>query len=264
MLRTSFRAITLLATALLLASALTAQAAPTTITVRVMALNGKFLGTTMGGAHVVLRDADTGRILASGFTSGSTGDTKHIMETPHERRYTYSTEGSAAFTAVLDIDRPTRVEVTATGPTANRGSANTVSSTQWVLPGKDITGGDAWLLELRGFSVQVMSPATHIKLHLLPMNHHTVTVHVEANITLMCGCPLAPGTLWDSDDYEIVATVTRDGAPFGRYPMAYARTLSRFATDLTLHDPGVYGVTVTAYDPATGNTGLGMTTFIVK
>ncbi|HHQ49242.1 MAG TPA: hypothetical protein ENK19_10230, partial [Acidobacteria bacterium] len=223
--RISLRKVLILASILFLGTALAAQAVPTTITVRVMALNGKFLGTTMGGARIVLRDADTGRILASGLTSGSTGDTEHIMETPHERRFTYSTEGSASFTAVIDIDRPTRVEVTATGPMANRGAANTVSSTQWVLPGKDITGGDGWLLELRGFSVQVMAPATHIKLHLLPMNHNTVTVHVEANITLMCGCPLGPGTLWDSDGYEIVATVTRDGKPFGRYPMTYARAL---------------------------------------
>ncbi|NOZ94712.1 MAG: hypothetical protein GXP47_08245, partial [Acidobacteria bacterium] len=156
---------TLLAIAILvLGASLTAQATPTTITVRVMAMNGKFLGTTMGGARVILRDADTGRLLASGLTSGSTGDTEHIMKTPHQRTFTYSTEGSAAFTAVIDIDRPTRVEVTATGPMANRGAANTVSSTQWVLPGKDVTGGDGWLLELRGFSVQVMAPATHIKL----------------------------------------------------------------------------------------------------
>ncbi len=253
-----------LAAAMIFGASLAAQAVPTTITVRVMALSGKFLGTTMGGARVTLRDADTGRLLASGLTTGSTGDTEHIMKTPHGRHYAYSTEGAAAFTAVIDIDRPTRVEVAATGPMANRGAANTASSTQWVLPGKDITGGDAWLLELRGFSVQVMAPAAHVKLPLLPMTGNEVNIHVEANITLMCGCPLGPGTLWDSDTYEIVATVTRNGKPFGVFPMAYARKLSRFATDLTVHDRGIYGVTVSAYDPATGNTGIGMTTFIVK
>jgi len=252
------------AATLILATAFTAGATPTTITIRVMALTGKFLGTSMGGALVTIRDADTGRLLASGLTSGSTGDTGHIMKTSHNRDFTYSTEGAAAFTAVIDIERPTRIEVTATGPMANRASANTVSSTQWVLPGKDITGGDAWLLELRGFAVQVVAPATHIKLPLLPMNGNKVEVHVEANITLMCGCPLAPGTLWDSDGYEIVATVSRDGEPYGVFPMKYARQLSHFATDLTVQGKGTYVVTVSAYEPATGNTGVGMTTFIVK
>lgn len=36
---------------------------------------------------------------------------------------------------------------------AQQQSMNFVSSTQWVLPSKHITGGDAWMLELPGFAV---------------------------------------------------------------------------------------------------------------
>ncbi len=60
-----------------------ALAEPTEITIRVLSKDGKFVGTSMGGARVILRDADTGEILAQGVTAGGTGDTARIM---HARR----------------------------------------------------------------------------------------------------------------------------------------------------------------------------------
>ncbi len=253
------------ALAILLAGfAAAASATPTTITVKVLARGAKFIGSSMGGAMVTLRDADTGELLASGVTSGKTGDTEHIMKSEHPRNRVLSTEGSAAFTAVLDLDRPRRIQVTAYGPLANRASANTVSSTQWVLPGRDITAGDAWLLEMPGFAVQVLAPSTHVKLPLRRSQGNTVHVQVEANITMMCGCPLVPGDLWDSDTYEIRALVTRGGELVADLPMEYAGRASHFAAGLDVHERGTYLVTVTVFDPATGNTGVGTTTFLVK
>lgn len=241
-----------------------AEAVPTTITVRVLAKGAKFIGSSMGGALVTVRDADTGELLASGVTAGKTGDTERIMKERHGRNRVLSSEGTAAFTAVLDLERPRRLEVTAYGPLANRASANTVSSTQWVLPGKDITGGDAWVLEMPGFAVQVLAPSTHVKLPLRRSQGNMVPIHIEANVTMMCGCPLAPGTLWDSDAYEIRAVVTRDGETVADLPLSYARRASHFAADLEVRERGTYQVTVTVYDPATGNAGLGMTSFLVK
>ncbi len=240
-----------------------AAATPTTITVKVLARGAKFIGTSMGGALVTIRDADTGELLASGVTSGKTGDTERIMKQQHPRNRVLSTEGTAAFTAVLDLDRPRRLQVTATGPLANRASANTVSSTRWVLPGRDITAGDAWLLEMPGFAVQVLSPPTHVKLPLRRSTGNTVPIHIEANITMMCGCPLVPGDLWDASTYEIRASVTRNGEPFTELPMTWTGTASHFAADLEVHERGTYVVTVSVFDPATGNTGVGTTTFLV-
>ena len=130
-------------------------ATPTHITVHVIAKGAKFIGTTMGGVQITIRDADTGELLAKGVTEGGTGDTKRIMagEKP------LSTESAAKFDATIDIDQPRRIEVTAFGPLARRNTANTVSSTQWVVPGKDITGGDGWLLEMPGFFVDIQNPA---------------------------------------------------------------------------------------------------------
>ena len=53
---------------------------PTSITVRAKAVDAKFIGSSMGGAMIVIKDALTDSIMASGKTRGSTGDTKLIMK----------------------------------------------------------------------------------------------------------------------------------------------------------------------------------------
>ena len=60
-------------------------AAETRVMVRARTKDAKFIGTSMGGALVVIRKADTGEVLASGLTSGGTGDTRRIMNDPHVR-----------------------------------------------------------------------------------------------------------------------------------------------------------------------------------
>lgn len=58
-----------------LALAPAGYAEPTEIIVRVLARGGKFIGTSMGGAEVVVRDAASGQVLARGTTEGGTGAT---------------------------------------------------------------------------------------------------------------------------------------------------------------------------------------------
>jgi hypothetical protein len=53
----------LLTLALLIVPAI-AAAEPTDVTVRVLAKDSKFVGTSMGGMRIILRDAQTGEILA--------------------------------------------------------------------------------------------------------------------------------------------------------------------------------------------------------
>lgn len=233
-------------------------AEPTAIEVRVLSKGAKFVGTSMGGAHVVVRDADTGEILAQGATAGSTGDTGRIMRQAQPHHAPVSTEDAAVFRTTLDLEAPRRLEVTATGPGAQRQAANTASSTMWVVPGKDVTGGDGWLLELPGFAVDVLAPASHRV--LAP---GTARVPLRANVTLMCGCPVEAGGLWDADGYQVRAIVLRGGARLRELPLAYAGETSRFEAELAIDGPGAYEVIVYAYDPASGNTGLDRTTFIV-
>jgi len=154
--------IRLLAIVLLaLVAAAPAAADETPITVRVLSMDAKFIGDGTGGARVTIRDADTGELLAEGVTQGSTGDTERLMRTPRERGATLATPGSAAYEAVLDLDRPTRVEITAYGPLAQLQSAVSASTTRWVLPGKGLAAGNGVLLELAGFAVDVLAPPAH-------------------------------------------------------------------------------------------------------
>lgn len=236
-------------------------AVSTEVTVRVISKDAKFVGTSMGGVLVTLRDADTGRLLAEGLTAGGTGDTQKIMVDAHKRGAVLSTPDAAAFTATLDLDRPTLLEVTAFGPQGQRQSANRVSITQWVVPGKHLNGGDGLLLELPGLVVDVLAPAAHSTHAGLPK-----TLDIAANVTMMCGCPLTPGGLWDSNKFEVRGLVRRDGQLVDSlgFALGYAGTASQFAGQLTVDQPGTYEVTVYAYDAASGNTGLDRVTFMVR
>lgn len=242
-----------------LALAVPAGAEPTGITVRVLSRDAKFIGTSMGGVGVTLRDADTGRVLARGVTEGGTGDTGRIMREPHRRGVALSTPGTAGFSATLDLDAPTRIEVVAEGPARPAGAAGRVTATQWVVPGRHLTGGDGWLLVMPGFAVAVVDPPTDVALGGAPK-----AVALAVDVTMMCGCPIQPKGLWDADRYEVRARIRRDGAPAGEVPLAYAGVTNRFAGTLTVDRPGDYEAVIFAFDPETGNTGLDRAAFMVR
>lgn len=255
------RTVSLLMAVAVLLAALSAWGMPTRITVKVRTKDAKFLGTSMGGALVTIRDADTGVLLAKGVTAGSTGNTERIMKKPRGRHQPLSDDASAKFTATIDIDEPTRVEVSAFGPLAQRQAANTVSLTQWLIPGRDIVQGDALLLEMPGFAVDILAPAAHARLAdtELPLR-----LEIQANVVMMCGCPLTPGGIWDAAAYEVKALVKRDGIPYGELPLTYAGTPSRFGAPLEIAKPGSYEIIVYAFDPVSGNTGVDKTTVVVE
>lgn len=241
------------------AFAATAAAEPTDVTIRVLSRDAKFVGTSMGGARVVLRDVHTGELLASGLTTGGTGDTGMIMHEDGGRRARMADETAASFTATLDLDEPRLVEVEATGPAAQPQAEQRVTATQWVVPGRAPGGEGGWILELPGFSVDVLAPPAHVRL-----SGDRESVTVRANVTMMCGCPVEPARLWNAENYEVEMIVVRNGERVGTAPMAYAGETSQFTGEVSVDEPGVHDVTVYAYDPRTGNTGLDRTTFIVR
>lgn len=230
----------------------TALAQETEVMVRVKAKDAKFIGSSMGGAKVIIKDSKTGRILSEGITSGSTGNTGKIMENPVSRDTRLSDENTAGYLAKLDIEEPVLATVEAYAP----GNSNIKSSTQlWILPGKDITG-DGLVIEIPGFIVDVISPQAHERIS------KGNQIDITANIIMMCGCPITAGGLWDANKYEIMAIITGEGAP-NTIPMEITDKPSTFKAGVTL-SPGIYEVAVYAFDPATGNTGLGTTNFIVN
>jgi len=250
----------LLITLVMLATAVTAEAVPTQITVRVKTKDAKFLGSSMGGALITIRNVDTGELLAKGVTSGSTGNTDTIMKKPLTRGVPLSDEKSASFAATIDIDEPTLLEVKAYGPLIQRQAANLAAITQWVVPGKHITAGDGLMLELPGLVVDVLAPPAHLQLHA----EESPGITIAANVTMMCGCPLSPGALWDANKFEVKALIKKDGKQAGELQLQFAGTPSQFSGAYELKGAGTYEITVYAYDPANGNTGVDKATIVVQ
>ena len=81
--------------------------------------------------------------------------------------------------AQLDLDEPTRVEIAARGPMAQRQALGAASVTQWLIPGRDVTAGNAVLLEIPGFVVDVLAPSAHSRFEA------AADVPVRVNLTMM-------------------------------------------------------------------------------
>jgi len=237
--------------------ATTAIAEPTEITVRVISKGAKFVGTSMGGVSIQLVDSETGEVLAQGVTSGSTGDTNRIMRTEHSRNGTLSTDGAAKFDAQINIETPRLVRLEARGPIAQAQSFGMATATQWVVPGKHVTGGDGWVVELPGLVVDVLAPPAHVRRSL------GAEIELNANVTMMCGCPITPDGLWDARQFDVEATILHNGAKIDQIALEYAGQPSQFSATYKPAQLGAYQVIVVAHQPINGNTGLDRTTFIV-
>ncbi|HLR25427.1 MAG TPA: hypothetical protein VK112_06135 [Fodinibius sp.] len=228
----------------------------TTVVVRAKAKDAKFVGTSMGGAHILIRNAATGQILTEGVTEGSTGDTGKLMRTPRERYADISTPDAAKFKATLTLEEPVFVTVSATAPGVQRQSKAKVSTQLWLIPGKDILG-DGIILEIPGFAIDILQPQAH---EATEENSITIT----ANAVMMCGCPISPGGLWDSNEMEFTAVISQEGQKIARKEMAFAGKSSTFEVDFSPEESGVYEVTVYGFDPRTGNAGVDKTSFIKR
>jgi len=232
---------------------------PTTIDVRVIAKGGKFLGDDVGGALVTIHNAQTGELLVSGNTSGGSGQTD-LMSISINRTQTYPTDSASLFSAAIPLTEPALLKVTAWGPKGGLQSANAVTATQWMIPGINITGGDGLLLEIPGLMVQVMEPATHLNL----TNATTKTVHFLANVTMMCGCPIATGTAWDPSLFQVGVQIEQLGGTIkASIPLTYTGTTSQFHGDYNVPAPGNYSAVIYAYQPGNGNSGMARVSFFV-
>lgn len=245
------------AAALVLILAAVSEAVPTQLVVRAKSKDAKFIGTSMGGALVIIRDSETGEILAKGLTAGSTGSTQKIMTDPLRRGVPISDATSAKFETTLDISEPRLLTIEVRSPYSQRQSMTKNTAQVWLLPGKHVTG-DGIVIEVPGFVVDISAPQSP---DLVRLADGKATVTVKADVSMMCGCTLTPGGMWDSDTYEISAVVKLDGRLVATVPMKYSGKPSYFEAAVDLTKGGVYEVTVYAYDQKTGNTGLDRTTF---
>lgn len=228
----------------------------TSVVVRAQSRDAKFIGTSMGGAQIIMTDAVTGNILAEGVTEGSTGDTGRLVKEPHERYGRLSTDGAAKFEATLSLEEPTFVTITARAPLAQKQSLVETSTQLWLIPGKDITG-DGIILEIPGLAIDILQPQAHERTT-------DSDVLIRANLVMMCGCPTEPGGTWDSSEMEVRALVQKNGETVAKQEMSFTGKTSTFETSFNPPESGAYVITVYGYDHRTGNTGVDKTSVIVN
>jgi hypothetical protein len=252
---------------------------PTSITVRVQARGGKFLADDVGGAEVAVHDAHTGALLGSGVVRGTssgnlsgsyqTGASLSTIVTPGDPpmvRWLVPDSDTSRLTLELPLVRPTLLVFSAFAPLGGLQTAQRVTATQWAVPGQVIDQGAGFVLGLPGLLVQVQRPATHLAITSLPY-----VVDFEANVAMMCGCPIAdsqPGnpSPWIPSDFEVCARIDRAGqGTVADVSLTFPGTApSRFTGSWKVTEPGYYQATVTAVQRSTGNTGCGMVTFFTK
>ncbi len=132
------------------------EAVQTKLVVRVLSKDAKFVGSKMGGAHVVVKDSETGKVLAEGLTAGDTGSTVKIMSEP-KTRFVSIADGAAMFETSIDIAEPMLITINVEAPYIDKTNMIKSSTQMWLIPGKDIAG-DGVIIEVPGFSVMAKSP----------------------------------------------------------------------------------------------------------
>lgn len=236
-------------------------AIPTKLTVRVKAKDAKFIGTPIGGAYVTIRDHLTGVLLSNGKTSGSSGDTKLLLQSPHNRNQTLTDDQTAKFLADIDIKEPTLVDIEATAPISRKGAAIKESTQLWLIPGKDVLG-DGIILELPGLILDILAPTTHQIIPLGKLENNTLSLRIS--LTMLCGCPISKGGVWNSDDFEVKAILKKEGISLGEYGLTKSEETNIFEGKIPIAEKGNYEVQVYGFQQKGNNSGVDVINFVIQ
>jgi hypothetical protein len=153
------------------------EAVQTKLVVRARSKDAKFVGTKMGGALVVVKDSETGKVLAKGLTEGATGNTQKIMIEP-KTRFGMIADDSAKFETSIDIDEPRLITIDVEAPYIHKTNMIKSSTQMWLIPGKDIVG-EGIIIEVPGFSVDAHAPAN------ASLVNNKVVIPVRARIVMI-------------------------------------------------------------------------------
>jgi hypothetical protein len=226
------------------------QGKETKVMIRAIARDAKVIGTHVGGARITVKDVATGEVLAQGMQQGGTGDTDLLMKKPRTRGMVLYNSGDASgYLAVLHLDKPTVVEISAEGPLGNAQATQRSSKTLLLVPGEDVLG-DGILLEIHGFIITPLAPLPDAKVKA------GSPFEVRATVTMACGCPTEPDGLWDANKIRVVARLLRDGKVESETPMTYAGVQNTFHVDVPVTAAGPLELQVLALDPGSANFGM--------
>lgn len=153
------------------------EAVQTKLVIRAKSKDAKFVGSKMGGALVIIKDSETGKVLAEGLTAGGTGDTEIIMNQPKTRFGEISAD-AAKFETSLDISEPRLITIEVAAPYVDRTNLIKSSTQMWLIPGKDITG-EGIIIEVPGFYVDATSPEN------VKLTDKGAAISINANIVMI-------------------------------------------------------------------------------
>lgn len=246
---------------LIICSFLYAAAQPTKVIVRAKAKDAKFIGTGIGGAYVTVKNSITGEILAKGLTTGASGNTDIIMKQPVQRYHSVTDSATARFEALIDISEPVFADIEVIAPVNRKAAAVKAATQLWIIPHKEISG-EGVVIEIPGFIVDVLSPNTHEVIKLDTVKGGELIF--RASVTMMCGCPISKGGIWNSDNITVNAVVKKEGVPIGELPLHLTDCTNLFEGTLKVKEKGNYELLIYTYDPKTGNTGVDKINFVLQ
>jgi len=246
---------------LCLCSLFEAEATPTILTVRVRAKDAKFIGTPIGSALVQVRNSLTGELLTKGLTQGNSGNTKLLLQNPVERNQVLTDDKTAKFQTSIDIEEPVLVDIEVLAPLSRRGAAIKGSTQLWIIPGKDILG-DGIIIELPGLILDILNPSSHQVIPLTSLLNGTLSL--KTSLTMLCGCAISKGGVWNSDDFEVKAILKKDGNKSGEYALTKSKENNIYEGLIPLNSAGSYEILVYAFSAKDGNSGVDKITFVIE
>ena len=242
---------------LFLVNTLWATAQETEVIVRARAKDAKYIGNSIGGAYVIIKDKLTGRVLGEGKTDGNTGNTQQLLQTPLNRNQATVDLQTSKFLAKIHLSEPVFVEVEVIAPFQYKNAQIKASTELWLIPGKHILG-EGIILEIPGFMVDILKPTTHQ--YLKPSN---APLLIQTNVVMMCGCPITKGGVWNSDEMEVKGILKKDGKLIKESVLSLVSE-NLFETSVEMKETGYYELTVYAYNPVTGNTGVDKVNYVIR
>jgi len=242
----------------------------TQVLIRVQAKDGMFLGPdSFAGAFITIKEQSSGKELASGFTDDGDSGSRKDAYLPNSSRqpiiaptqppilyWLTADEATVKFAASLALSAPALLEFIVKVPLPAAQGDQFFSVTQWVVPGKDLTVGPGFVIEIPGLWVQpeVVAIGNQVK--------------VRAKVAMMCGCEINNNAPWLPEDFAVTATIipkSGSGAAFPNPVPLQFEANSQFATAaLTIAEKGDYAVRVDGFQQSTANTGSAVVDFSVE
>lgn len=226
----------------------------TKISVRALALGGKFVGQHVGFAMIdIYGPDDADKPLASGLTdqglvanTDGSGVTALIMGQPYPWGYPVTADQATEFTAEIPLTDPTVLTFVATSVADPRIS---VSCKRLVIPNLTLTGAMAIVIVIPGLLTALTEPAAEAS--IVEATPTTIT----AQVRMMCGC-MIDNVFWPAANFSVQAIISKAGKGDEDQPLtlSYADEPSLFSAPYTFPAPGHYYIRIVATE-MNGNLG---------